>query len=243
MADMILIRQQILEVHQRMLGGHLVAVVQCGSMTDDDKVNIEGDDVDFVVVVDQLDGEVFRACAEAHSELSKIVPASVSNTLITRADAELSLDEPEMLSGKAVQALYEVAKRPEWILGAAPGFTVDLPSDDVIRRFSVYDFNRMVVFVRNLLGRAEPDLSYELQHKMAKVTLIALKMKLQYDDPRRFADPDGPRLDGDMSESDAAVHQMIQRVKGGPGQCTPAEQVAVTAQFFIDTQAHFRAVR
>lgn len=206
------VQDTIARAHQDKLGEHLSGIILCGSVNDPGKVYTPDSDVDFIVVLDELTGPATLGAAEGRRLAGQAIGASASNTLITGREVSLFTNDPSALDGKASQALIEAANRPERIL-AASDLAIVLPSEALVSGYSASNFRLLEQLIRKTMARSGPELSPGERHKLAKIGLIALKMRVQHDSPRRFSDVGQPALGEDESDS-ASTKELLKFLNG-----------------------------
>jgi hypothetical protein len=228
---------RIYQAHLDRLGDRLVAVILCGSASE----GTAGDDVDYVVLLRSLSGEAYAEVVKARAELAREYGIDMSNTVISRRDYNRYLVAPNTIDGKAAQALIEAAGRPERVL-SRDGFRLNLPALDVVSNFSVQNFFTLRKLVLKMIARSAEDQS-PATGKLAKICLIALKMKLQHAEPRLFMKQTVAQayVSGRLSVQDKANYEMLSSIKYRPVHADAVSDITQLLKFLDSTVVLFAA--
>lgn len=168
--------RQLFDVYSRYLGDSLDAIIVCGGAGRPSAQTYEGSDIDYVVVVSELNPDNLISLAFSQDELAKSHVARPSPTVITSYELanlpKLFLE----LDGKAVQALIEA--RGQDTAGIEMSAIPSLSSEQ-IAQFSRHNFFILQALLRKAVVRSNSEITTDARVTIAKIALIVNKMHSQ----------------------------------------------------------------
>ncbi len=173
-----LIPQEFLKViyseHYKELGKNLAGIVLCGSAASH---TLDRDsDIDYVVIVKNLDQNSYRILAELRIALEKRLGLQCSNTAVEYSTIKDLKNSYMYLDGKAVQACIDSNKHNTLL---SSNCAIPILSLDTIRKFSVLDFHKLKALTIKQLVRLSHPASYGERRKLIKLAYILCKVYAQ----------------------------------------------------------------
>ena len=168
--------QFVYRIYKRNLGDDLLGIIMCGGAGKADAQTYEGADIDYLVVVNEINPVTLVGLSRSQADLDRQFNAEPSHTIITGDElAHVRHDYLEM-DGKAVQAIIEAQAQD--IAGIEITAIPRLNSDE-IKDFSRANLSVLRALLRKVVVRSELDPDDAQKIHMAKLALIVQKMYMQ----------------------------------------------------------------